>query len=319
MASVHIVIVNWNAGRQLSDCLESLAAVCRDEVTLVGLTVVDNASGDGSADALTKYLAMLPLTVIRNGENRGFAAACNQGAADSRADYLLFLNPDTRLAPGCLAGPARFLSDPANQSIGIVGVQLVDGRGQIVRSCSRAPSLRSMLGQTVGLDRLLPRLFPHSFMRDWAHDQTRTVDQVMGAFFFVRRGLFEVLGGFDERFFVYYEDVDFALRARLRGAKSAYLTTARIFHDGAASTRATWARRLFYFCRSRILFGLKHFGPAGAVALAVATIMLEPFARMLLAVLTAHATRAIDVAQGFAMLWRDLPNIVRAHARVRNA
>src|SRR5579862_3305611 len=102
--SVHVVIVNWNAGRQLAECLASFAAVGDDGVA-IRLTVVDNASTDGSADGLVAP-ASVPLVVIRNQENRGFAAACNQGAAGSDSAFLLFLNPDTALMPGSLAGPA---------------------------------------------------------------------------------------------------------------------------------------------------------------------------------------------------------------------
>ena len=96
-ASVHVVIVNWNSGAQLRECLQSFDAVAADDLAVVRVTVVDNASTDGSAENLHSNA---PLVVIRNENNRGFAAACNQGAADSDAEYLLFLNPDTRLMPG---------------------------------------------------------------------------------------------------------------------------------------------------------------------------------------------------------------------------
>ena len=105
-ASVHVVAVNWNSGAQLRECLQSFEAVAGDNVTLARVTVVDNASTDDSAERLD---AKAPLVVIRNEDNRGFAAACHQGAANSEADYLLFLNPDTRLMPGSLELPARYL------------------------------------------------------------------------------------------------------------------------------------------------------------------------------------------------------------------
>src|SRR4051794_31190388 len=107
--TLHIVIVNWNSGQQLRECLASLGAISTDEVTISCLTVVDNASIDGSADELS---CVAPLKVIQNAENRGFAAACNQGAAGTQTDFLLFLNPDTRLMPGSLERPARYLQTP---------------------------------------------------------------------------------------------------------------------------------------------------------------------------------------------------------------
>ena len=83
-------------------------------------------------------------------------------------------------------------------------------------------------------------------MTEWAHDNTRTVDQVMGAFFFVRRNVFEALGGFDERFFVYYEDMDFAVRASELGWSSVFLSTVQAFHRGQGTTDTATARRMFF-------------------------------------------------------------------------
>ena len=302
-ATVHVVIVNWNSGAQLRECLQSFAAVADDDVA-ARVTVIDNASTDGSSEGLE---ASVPLAVVRNADNRGFGAACNQGAAGSEADFLLFLNPDTRLMPGSFAEPVRYLRAHENKRVGIVGIQLVDADGRVARNTARAPTAWSMVGNSVGFDRLAPRLFPPHFVTEWAHDQTRTVDQVMGAFFLVRRSLFEALGGFDERFFVYYEDLDFSVRARAQGWQSVYLSTAQAFHRGQGTTEGATARRTFYFCRSRILYARKHFGALGALAVTLATLALEPLAR-----LAAAPRSAGDTLRAFAMLWRDLPAIRRA-------
>ena len=299
-ATVHVVIVNWNSGAQLRECLQSFAAVADDDVA-ARVTVIDNASTDRSSEGLE---ASMPLAVVRNADNRGFGAACNQGAAGSEADFLLFLNPDTRLMPGSFAEPVRYLRAHENERVGIVGIQLVDADGRVARNTARAPTAWSMVGNSVGFDRLAPRLFPPHFVTEWAHDQTRTVDQVMGAFFLVRRSLFEVLGGFDERFFVYYEDLDFSVRARAQGWRSVYLSTAQAFHRGQGTTEGATARRTFYFCRSRILYARKHFGALGALAVTLATLALEPLAR-----LAAAPRSAGDTLRAFAMLWRDLPNL----------
>ena len=301
--SVHVVIVNWNSGAQLKECLQSFAAIATDDVSLVRVMVVDNASQDASADGLD---ATLPLVVIRNSDNRGFAAACNQGAAGSTADFLLFLNPDTRLIPGSLELPARYLSSEHHKDVGIVGIQLVDANGHVARNTAHAPTAWSMIGHTLGLHRLMPSIFPPHFATEWAHDETRTVDQVMGAFFFVRRELFDSLGGFDERFFVYYEDLDFAARARAQGWSSVYLADARAFHRGQGTTEAVTDRRLFYFARSRILYTRKHFGAISAFFVTAVTVLLEPMARVAASPRSAAAT-----LRAFGMLWRDLPNILR--------
>jgi N-acetylglucosaminyl-diphospho-decaprenol L-rhamnosyltransferase len=305
--SVHVVIVNWNSGRQLAECLESFAAVASDRVAVARITVVDNAATDGSCDALP---SSLPLVVIRNSENRGFAAACNQGAVGSSADFLLFLNPDTRLLAGALERPAQFLQSTANSAVGIVGIQLVEADGHVTRNSARMPTPWSMVGNSLGLDRLLPAVFPPHFATDWAHDETRAVDQVMGAFMLMRRSLFETLGGFDERFFVYFEDLDLACRARERGFSSVYLATAQAFHRGQGTTAAAVGTRTYLFCRSRILFALKYFSGASAFLVIAATLVIEPFARMLAALLSRRSVA--DVARGFAMLWSELPAILKS-------
>jgi len=164
-----------------------------------------------------------------------------------------------------------------------------------------------MIGISLGLDRLLPKIFPSHFATDWAHDESRAVDQVMGAFFFVRRAVFDALGGFDERFFVYFEDLDFATRARARGWSSLYLASTQAFHKGQGTTQDATERRLFYFCRSKILFALKFFSSAGAFAAIAVTLALEPLARIL-----ASPRAAGDTLRAFGRLWSELPAMLRA-------
>jgi N-acetylglucosaminyl-diphospho-decaprenol L-rhamnosyltransferase len=303
--SIHVVIVNWNSGLQLKQCLQSFAAAASDEVT-VRVTVVDNASTDASGDGL-EGVAGVPLAIIRNADNRGFGAACNQGAAGSDADYLLFLNPDTRLMPGSLERPARYLLSPEHAAVGIVGIQLLDADGHVARNTARTPTAWSMIGNSLGVDRIMPGVFPPHFVTEWAHDETREVEQVMGAFFLVRRSVFERLGGFDERFFVYYEDLDFAARARALGFSSVYLAGAQAFHRGQGTTENATERRMFYFSRSKILFARKHFGAFGACAVIAVTLTLEPLARTL-----ARPQSAGDTLRAFGNVWKELPKMLRA-------
>ncbi|MDP9366947.1 MAG: glycosyltransferase, partial [Chloroflexota bacterium] len=135
-----------------------IAAATRHSFALNRVVVVDNGSRDGSAEGLGDF--PLPLTLICNRENRGFAAACNQGARESDADYLLFLNPDVRLYPDSLTRPIRFMVEPANARIGICGIQLVDESGRVDRSCARFPTLRMFVGKMLGLTRWLPGSSP---------------------------------------------------------------------------------------------------------------------------------------------------------------
>jgi len=318
-ASVCAIIVNWNGGGQLARCLASFSAVAGDDVALESVVVVDNGSEDDSIDRAAAFSDRLPLRILRNSDNLGFAAACNQGARESAAEFLLFLNPDTELRPGCLERPAQFLAEAANRHIGTVGIKLLDGHGQKTRTCSRHPSLASLIGNSVGFDRVFPWLFPPHFLPEHAHEGIRQVDQVMGAFFFVRRALFERLGGFDERFFMYFEDADFAMRAKKEGSAAAFLPTAYAIHSGHGSSDRVRAGRLFYFSRSRILFSVKHFGLAGGLAVSAATLLLEPLARAGKALLTGRIADLRDVALGSAMLWGNFPTLLSRHRECHNA
>lgn len=259
MATLDIVIVNWNTGNALAVCLASIVQAA-SAIDLQRVVVVDNASTDDSL-ALAAAAPVTP-TIIRNADNRGFAAACNQGAAGSAADYLLFLNPDTRLEPGTLSRTLAFMEAPAQRDVGICGIRLLDDDGRPSTSAARFPTPRVIAGEATGLSRLLPALFPRHLLTERDVTGTRDVDQVIGAYFLIRRPLFDRLGGFDERFFVYYEEVDLSLRAKHAGFRSVYFAEATASHTGGLSSDQVKAARLFYSLRGRLLYAWKHFSPA---------------------------------------------------------
>jgi N-acetylglucosaminyl-diphospho-decaprenol L-rhamnosyltransferase len=306
--SIDIVIVNWNAGTLLRGCLESIASPATDLFTLHRVVVVDNASSDGSIQNLQDL--KLPLSIIRNGENKGFAAACNQGAQGSNSDFLLFLNPDTRVAGESLSKPIGFMQRPENQNIGIVGIQLRDEHGDVARSCARFTTPGSIITEIVGLSRLFPGTFPTHFMSEWDHRSSREVDQVMGAFFLVRRGLFESLHGFDERFFVYYEDMDFSFRASQAGMKSFYLSDAAAYHRGKGTTDRDKAARLSYVLRSRILYGYKHFSWLAASTLLLMTLLVEPIFRIGWTILKGSGSTVLETVRGYGRVWHQVPRLI---------
>lgn len=289
------VIVNWNAGSQLEQCLRSLQNECP-------AIVVDNASTDGSCQAVRQLHGV---TVIESSENLGFGKACNLGASHVKADYVLFLNPDAALFPGTLERALTFMQDPVHAQVGICGVQLVDTHGHVARSCVRFPTATRLVAQAVGLDRLAPSLA--LLMADWPHDTTKTVDHVIGAFFLVRKELFNTLGGFDERFFLYLEDLDFSYRARQIGWNSAYLADVQAFHKGGGTSDQIKARRLFYVLRSRLIYAHKHFSLGGMLVVLLATLFLEPISRTIQSLGKRSWSGFKEVWQGYAMLVRWLP------------
>jgi len=305
--TVDIVIVNWNSGRHLRECLAAL-----DQSTIaerLNVIVVDNASADGSADALATERARLD--VVLNSENRGFAAGCNQGANKGSAPVLLFVNPDVRVRPDTLAAAARYLDDPAHSGVGVLGAQLMDADGRVQRCCARAPTAVTLLLQSLFLDRLCPALVPPHFLTEWDHGDTRPVDQVMGAFLMIRRGLFEELGGFDERFFLYYEDVDLCLAARQAGWTVVHYAGAQAEHTGSATTGAVKDRRLFHVATSRVEYAAKRHGPLAAVMLIVFILCFEMPIRWLHASVTHSPKEGLVVIRGMVLFWQNLSTISR--------
>jgi N-acetylglucosaminyl-diphospho-decaprenol L-rhamnosyltransferase len=287
---IDVVIVNWNTG----DCLRScLASVARSKgVDVRSVVVIDNASVDGSALGLSG----VNLHVVHNARNRGFAAACNQGAALGSSPLLLFLNPDTVLEPGTLdrAGQALLAPrPPGDPPRGICGGNLMTTDGVPGISASRFPTFGNVVASLVpGASRL-----PGVRGRHLSPDElltSRLVDQVIGAFFLIRRDLFESLGGFDERFFVYYEEVDLSRRARDLGWATFFAHDARLQHVENVSAKASGGRALGYSLCSRTTYAGLHWPRWQRRALVLLTLLVELPLRMLRAVLTSpRATREV--------------------------
>jgi N-acetylglucosaminyl-diphospho-decaprenol L-rhamnosyltransferase len=304
-AAVDTVIVNWNAGSLLRECLAALD--CSTIAPVLRVVVIDNASTDGSAEGLRAD--RLCLEVLLNKDNRGFAAACNQGAKRGTGPWLLFLNPDVRVEPDTVEGAVGYLDKPDNSTVGIVGIQLLDVNGQVSRSCARTPTVAALLARTMFLDRICPALVRSHFLEEWDHCDTRRVDQVMGAFLLVRRALFEQLGGFDERFFLYYEDVELCLAARRAGWKVVYFAGVCAEHVGGGTTRAIRDVRLWRLADSEVLFTAKRYGRTAAVVLMVSIFFLALPIRVLHAMVVGGDVHGI--IRGAMMYLRGLPSLFR--------
>jgi GT2 family glycosyltransferase len=318
LPEVDIIIVNWNTRDALRECLRSIAQSAQDGWLLNRVVIVDNASTDSSADHLDGL--GLPLEVIRNTENRGFAAACNQGAQGATAEYLLFLNPDTKLVPEAITKSIACMSATEQKEIGILGIQLIDEDGNISRTCARFPAPSMFLTKMLGLNRLLRRYFPEHFYTEWDHKSSRIVEQVMGAYFLVRNSLFRKLGGFDERFFVYFEEVDFSLRAKYAGWDTYFLASVQCYHRGGGSSDQVKARRLYYSLQSRLFYAFKHFGRTQTAVLVLATLFIEPFSRIIQGLISASPKRIWEVLHGYALLYMAMPRILGTgrHSRMSN-
>lgn len=296
---IDVIIVNWNSGPLLGDCLQSVMQYGHGLVTLT--VVVDNQSSDGSDACIVERPEV---KLIRAETNLGFGKACNLGSLHVKSDYILFLNPDAKLAEESLRGAMRFLQDPMNSKVGICGVQLLDEKGQIAHSCARFPTVSSFLARATGVDRAFPSC--GYLMADWDHGHTRDVDHVIGAFFLVRRQLFDEMGGFDERFFLYLEDLDFSYRAHLSGWRSVYLADVKAIHIGGGVSRRVKALRLFYSLRSTLLYAFKHFSVLGAISVLMATLFIEPLLRSLHVLSNRSWSGFQETWAAYGRLWRWL-------------
>ncbi|WP_421921676.1 glycosyltransferase family 2 protein [Marinobacter salarius] len=307
---IDVVTVNWNSGPQLNDCLDSIRSNNIGKISRV--IVVDNGSTDGSTEAIEDLSG---IEVIRTEQNLGFGAACNIGAKVGSSRYLLFLNPDTRLEASSLLIPLAFMEQAGNEKVGICGIQLVDERGEVSPTCARHPTLGRLVSSALGLDKLPGLRGSGIRMSNWNHCDTRKVDQVMGAFFFIRREVFEACNGFDERFFVYFEEVDVAKRSRLAGWDSWYLTEARAYHAGGGTSRQVKTHRLFYSLRSRLLYAFKHFPHWQAWTLVAVTNLLEPFTRSTWCLLRGDFVGIRHTWAAYRILWRSMGHILRGEGR----
>lgn len=288
IAPITIVIVNWNAGEQLADAVRSIISYHAGLVSLVA--VIDNASSDDSLDNIKAMQDLpFPVQIVRNALNMGFAAACNQGAEFAESEFILFLNPDTRLFPDSLSKTVAFMQNPDNTKIGICGIRLLDEQGNFSTSASRFPTLSVVAGKILGLNKLLPSMFPAHLMASSDLLKNDYVDQVIGAYFLIRKSVFIQCAGFDERFFVYFEEVDLSLRAKRLGYASYFLADVSAFHKGGGCSAQVKAGRLFYSLRSRIYYAQKHYSKPEFVALILLTAIELPL-RLAQAVLRRSST-----------------------------
>jgi N-acetylglucosaminyl-diphospho-decaprenol L-rhamnosyltransferase len=260
-----IVIVNYNTRDLLRDCLRSVFA--SQAVPSVETWVVDNASGDGSAEMVRAEFPQARL--IANKDNRGYAAANNLALRQCQANYVLLLNPDTVLPPEALAQAIDFLA--AHPDAGVVGPKLVRLDGSLDPACRRSfPTPEISFYRMVGLSRLFPksRLFGRYNLTYLDPAQTAEVDSVVGAFMLVRAELLRQVGLLDEQFFMYAEDLDWCKRIKEaanprtgRHWQVWYYPVVQVLHVKRASSSAS-ARAQQAFNETMLQFYRKHYAPS---------------------------------------------------------
>ena len=245
--AVDIVVVSYNSRQHLRDAVEALA-----EVGDFHVIVVDSASIDGTLETIED----LPLTAVGLNENLGFGHACNVGWRRGYAPYVLFLNPDAAIATTAV----RRLAEAAelDPRVAAVAPRIVDGEGALDFSMRRFPRLRTTFAQALFLHRLLPRAeWTDELVRDpAAYGRPGSPDWVSGACILVKRAVLERLGGFDEGFFMYCEDIDLCRRIRDMQLEIRFDPAAVVVHEGGASMPR--AALLPVLAASRIRYASKH-------------------------------------------------------------
>lgn len=251
---VSVVVVSYNTRDWILRCLGSLTTATRHELDV---TVVDNASADGSADAVEA--AFPDVRLIRNPHNVGFARAVNAAAAGARGEYLLLVNPDGRLEPGSIDALVSFAA--ANPQYVICGGRTITPDGELdPRSCWAAPSLRSLASSALLLSTLRPRsrwLDPEA-MGDYQRDRPRVVDVVTGCLLLVRMKDWRAVGGFDERYFVYGEDADLCLRATALTGRACAITPDAVMVHAVGESSASRPDKRELLLRGRITLVRSH-------------------------------------------------------------
>ncbi|MGQ0519830.1 MAG: glycosyltransferase [Actinomycetota bacterium] len=261
--AVSAVVVNYNARDHLLACVASLRAEGVDDVV-----VVDNDSADGSRRALEA--ADPAARIVATGANLGYGSAANRGAAVAAGRRLLVCNSDVVLEPGAVKSLAAVLD--AEPGVGIVGPRIESTDGTLYPSPRTFPDLGDALGHAfLGLVAPRNRFTRRYRMLDWDHDRTRSVDWVSGSCFLAGRATWDALGGFDEGYFMYVEDVDLCWRAHRAGWGVAFEPEARVVHVQGVSTDLAPYRMIVEHHRSLLRFHRRSStGVAAALTPAVA-------------------------------------------------
>lgn len=255
----------YNNAGEIAACLQSLPPAAPH--ARLHVTVIDNASTDNTRIELQRLqqemAAVWPdriaLEVIGNAHNAGFTAAVNQGLARVAADDVLFLNPDTVLPPDSLDQLCRLLAP--EQGVGCVAPQLRYPDGTVQPSCRRFPTHRDVFFAMLGLNTLFPRsrLFNGWKMGDFDHRQRRFVEQPQGACLLTTARVAREVGHWDDRFRMFFSDVDWCRRLRERGYQILFVPEIRVMHRQGSSIYKSRLKMIFSSHRSFILYFLKYY------------------------------------------------------------
>jgi N-acetylglucosaminyl-diphospho-decaprenol L-rhamnosyltransferase len=271
-ARIDVIVVCWNDKQKIATALDSVFALSevRADPYFANVVVSDNGSTDGSRDFIRERYGDR-VTILENGANLGFAAGCNRAFEQTSSPVVFLLNPDAELKDYSLANMVAFLD--AHPRCGIAGSRIYNYDGTVQQSCGEFDTWAGAFLRSSAWGELQPfrRFANGAGLRDFHYDREQRVDLAIGAALAIRRKLFDEIGMFDERFFLYHEEVDYAKRAADAGWETWFVPTSEAVHEGMGSAKGQYnveTRKQI----SRRKYWIKHYGYAWYVALVAALV-----------------------------------------------
>jgi GT2 family glycosyltransferase len=295
-----VVVVSFNALEILERCLQGIAAAAPVETV-----VVDNGSTDGSIDFVRSRFPGVRLLVSE--ENRGYGGAANQGIAACSTAGVLLLNSDAVIAADALPALGRYLAE--RPRVAVVGPRLTNPDGSLQRSAYAYPSAADTILGESGLHHVVRRipLLSELFLRTWSHAEARRVPWVLGAALAIQRSAFDMVGGFDDAYFMYGEEVDLCRRLERAGFETHYAPVTTVVHVGGASTRKQTAamRREFLISKRRYLLRHESRGAAARLLRLLRTVDMARMTRDAVLLRVARGDRRPALSDSL-LAWRTL-------------
>ncbi len=252
-----VCIVNWNTRQDLE---QAITSVLQSDLELeLQVIVLDNASSDGTPEMVREQFPSVKL--LESAENLGFAKGYNRAAEEAEGRHIFMLNPDTVVQAGALRPLVRFLD--SRQDAGAAAPRLLNSDGTVQYSCRRLPGPMAAILRNTLLGRLVPgnRFTRDYLMADWDHRTVRRVDWASGAALCIRRETWAEVGGFDEGYFMYAEDIDWCLRAQQTGWHIYYVPESVVVHRIGRSSDQRPVAMVVEFHRSMARFYRRHYAP----------------------------------------------------------
>jgi hypothetical protein len=261
-----IVIVNWNTGKLLAQCIESIAA-CSDKEMVKEIVVIDNNSSDRSIVIAQSSVGQLgnkpPVRFVINESNLGFARGCNVGIdrwqKGGQGGHLLLLNPDTVVADGALTKLVKGLDN--DERVGILGPRLLNEDGSLQKSVRTFPNFWVLSSFVLKITKLVSKFkfWRDYMMTDFDYTRRQRVDQVMGACFLIRDKVIDSVGQLNEKYWIWFEEVDYCKRALKAGWQTVYDPEPTITHLGGISFgRAKKIRKTMAWLMSIVVYSKEH-------------------------------------------------------------